>query len=271
MVSLPWIPLVLAVLLSGHGLRKKSLSPTGALTAFFVGFLSLAGGTYAFGVTLLVFYFTGSRATKYGKKQKAQLEDGYHEAGYRGGWQVLSNSATALIATFLWNTLFTPSSPHAALSAFFGLDIASQLGIGAVPTYDNGPEGWCPLDVTIANGWSRLLVLAIVGHFACCLGDTLASELGILSRAPPRLITTFKPVPPGTNGAMSTGGTIASIAGGAIVGLVMGVSLALENVKCSSGLGGVLLGTIGWGMFGGGFGSLTQTFCDGQIRSWTRC
>lgn len=58
------IPLVLALFLSFHGLRKKSLSPSGALTAFFVGYGSLSGGLWAFGTTLIGFYLIGSRATK---------------------------------------------------------------------------------------------------------------------------------------------------------------------------------------------------------------
>jgi len=36
-----------------------------------------------------------------GKERKARLEDGYHDAGYRSGWQVLSNSATAFAAAFV--------------------------------------------------------------------------------------------------------------------------------------------------------------------------
>ncbi|TBU41905.1 integral membrane protein DUF92-domain-containing protein, partial [Dichomitus squalens] len=48
-------------------------------------------------------------------------------------------------------------------------------------------------------------------HFACCLGDTLASELGILSRSRPILISTLKPVPPETNGGLSVVGTLASV------------------------------------------------------------
>jgi len=56
--------LVLATLLSTHGLRKKSLSPSGALAAFIVGFLTMSGGTRAFGVPLIGFYLVGSRATK---------------------------------------------------------------------------------------------------------------------------------------------------------------------------------------------------------------
>lgn len=95
-------------------------------------------------------------------------------------------------------------------------------------------------------------------HFACCLGDTLASELGILSHSRPRLITTLKPVPPGTNGGMSIGGTVASIAGGGIIGALMGTTLIVENAKCSAGWGRILFECVGWGMFGGGFGSLVR-------------
>ena len=55
---------VLAGLLGFHGFRKKSLSPSGALTAFVVGVLTMAGGLRVFGVALAVFYLLGSRATK---------------------------------------------------------------------------------------------------------------------------------------------------------------------------------------------------------------
>lgn len=95
-------------------------------------------------------------------------------------------------------------------------------------------------------------------HFACCLGDTLASELGILSRTPPRLITTFKPVPPGTNGGMSTTGTLASLMGGVIMGLTMSVTLLLESSACRTQWSAVLVPLVGWGAFGGVFGSLVR-------------
>jgi Integral membrane protein DUF92 len=99
---------------------------------------------------------------------------------------------------------------------------------------------------------------AYYSHFACCLGDTLASELGILSRSPPVLVTTFKRVPPGTNGAMSVGGTVASILGGGFIGLIAGLSFVLENVKCAESASAQVLSSIVWGMLGGGFGSLVK-------------
>ncbi|KAJ3793420.1 integral membrane protein DUF92-domain-containing protein [Lentinula aff. detonsa] len=269
--SLPLIPLLFAALLSAHGLRKKSLSPGGAATAFIVGLLMMAGGVKVFGVSLIVFYLTGSRATKFGKQRKAQLEDGYQEAGYRSGWQVLSNSLAAFVACVLWNTFFSQGSLQAALLSLLGAKFNSELvktfGLKSqeLSEYGNG-NSWCPVDQDIAGGWSRVFIFATLGHFGCCLGDTLASELGILSRSKPVLITTLKPVPPGTNGGMSIGGTLASIFGGIIMGFTMSVCLVLENSKCRALWMSILPSMLFWGAMAGGTGSLLDSFLGATIQ-----
>ena len=93
-------------------------------------------------------------------------------------------------------------------------------------------------------------------HFACCLGDTLASELGILSPTRPILVTKFKPVPPGTNGAMSLVGTVVSFLGGAVIGLSFAVTLFIQSSACRARPLNLLGQLCGWGFVGGGLGSL---------------
>jgi hypothetical protein len=90
-----------------------------------------------------------------GKQQKAKLEDGYHEGGYRTGWQVLSNSAAGIVAAVMWNGMFVPESAQAWLLRRVG------LGAGAGVVYSE--TSWCPLDGSIADGWSRMLVFAAIG------------------------------------------------------------------------------------------------------------
>ena len=66
---------------------------------------------------------------------------------------------------------------------------------------------------------SSRLTCGIIAHHATCLADTLASELGILSKASPRLITTWKSVPSGTNGGVTGTGFFWSAMGGLIIGI----------------------------------------------------
>ncbi|KZT11193.1 uncharacterized protein LAESUDRAFT_601882, partial [Laetiporus sulphureus 93-53] len=248
-------PFILAASLGIHGLRKRSLSPSGSLSAFVVGFTMMSVPLRAFGVSLIVFYLIGSRATKVGKQRKAQLEEGHQEAGYRTAAQVLCNSAPAFVASLLWSALFAPNS---FISKFVGNTVTYET------PYD--PVAWCPLIPPPSAQWSRPLLFVTLGHFACCLGDTLASELGILSRSPPILITTLKPVPPGTNGGMSAVGTLASLGGGLLMALTLVASLLIESSACRARWTDVALPVVCWGIAAGGLGSLLDSLMGATIQ-----
>jgi uncharacterized membrane protein len=151
--DIPLVPTLVATLLAGHGFRKRSLSPSGALAAFFTGIAMLSPPMQSFGISLIVFYLVGSRATKVGKGRKAQLEEGHQEAGYRTASQVFCNSFSALIATLLWSAAFVPDS------------LASQLlpGLFVVPGRPYSSAEWCPLSPQVTAGWSRALLLVSLG------------------------------------------------------------------------------------------------------------
>jgi uncharacterized protein (TIGR00297 family) len=86
-------------------------------------------------------------------------------------------------------------------------------------------NGGAPAALALASGlvtWEGWLAM-FIGALAAATADTWATELGMLSRARPRLITTGEVVPVGTSGGISVRGTLAAVAGGATIGLAAGL------------------------------------------------
>lgn len=76
-----------------------------------------------------------------------------------------------------------------------------------------------PIDFVECSMASKL-ACGVVAHHATCLADTLASELGILAKSSPVLVTQpWKKVPPGTNGGVTLLGCFWSALGGFLMGL----------------------------------------------------
>ena len=66
----------------------------------------------------------------------------------------------------------------------------------------------------------NVLMVGIIAHWTAALGDTLSSEIGILSKSDPYHILTLKRTPRGVNGGVSLLGLEAAAIGGGIIGLV---------------------------------------------------
>lgn len=177
--------LFLALAIASQGYRKGSLSPSGALAAGAVGWATLAS-SFRGGLVLLAFFFSSSKLTQLGEEDK--MVDDEHKAGGQRDWRQV-----------VCNGLVPAGLSMAAAFMTGGLDAPLRASI----------------DPTLTAMYAGFL-----GYFSCCAGDTWASELGQLSDAEPRLITTFRPVRKGTNGGITLLGLAASVAGGLLVGTV---------------------------------------------------
>ena len=95
-----------------------------------------------------------------------------------------------------------------------------------------------------------IIWFAYAGAMATVNADTWATELGILNPSPPRLITNGQAVEPGTSGGVSLYGTLATIGGAALIGLVgtafsfTGGRLSLILVTTLGGISGSLFDSL---------------------------
>ena len=127
--------------------------------------------------------------------------------------------------------------------------VAANLGVAALVSSDV-VQAW----ITDSQWFSRVPLASIpvlapaLAALAEAAADTVSSELGQVLSSRPRMITTLRRVQPGTDGAISLGGTIAGVVAAAVVAIAG--SWALR--------GGLTLTVIGWagGVFGLFFDSL---------------
>jgi uncharacterized protein (TIGR00297 family) len=91
------------------------------------------------------------------------------------------------------------------------------------------------LAIAYASYPDPLLFAAFVGAMSTVNADTWATELGILSRVPPRLITTGQVVPPGASGGVTRLGIWSSVAGALLIGTMATALLQVQSLLGGSG------------------------------------
>ena len=98
--------------------------------------------------------------------------------------------------------------------------------------------------------------VAFAGAMAAVIADTWATELGVLSPIPPRLITSGKTVERGTSGGVTLVGYLAALGGAALVGL--GAILFSPGVPAIPMMGAVLLAGLAGSTFDSFLGATAQ-------------
>jgi len=189
------IGLIAGVGITALAYRARSLDLSGAIAAGFLGTVVFGLGGVAWAIVLLTFFVTASGLSMIFKGRKSQIADDFAKGSRRDAGQVLANGGVSGVLAL----------------GYFLLALVS-------PQYPLLPALW----------------VGFAASLAAANADTWATELGVLNHSQPISLRNFKRVPGGTSGAISLVGTLAALAGAAVVA---GVT--------------VLMGLAGWAPAGG--------------------
>ncbi len=164
--------------------KLNAVDLSGALSGVLLGlFMIVFGKGLSWFALILVFLFLGALFTKYKYGYKKKLGAAEANAGSRGYKNVFGNCFVPLVFVVLYGVVGTASIPY------FG-------------TVDKS-----------------IYLIGFLCSMAMATADTLASEIGSTYKGQPRMITTFQPVAPGTDGGVSPLGEVASLFGAAAIAI----------------------------------------------------
>lgn len=175
--------LALSGLIGALARARGSLSTSGVAGAILTGTAMFGFGGWMPGLLLIAFFVSSSALSHFKQNNTAKkyAAEMFEKGGQRDLGQTLANGGVAAAFAVLMG-----------LAALAGQDDIARFGLGG-----------------------------LLGALATVNADTWATELGVLSRARPRLITHLgKTVPPGASGGVTAVGTGAALAGAAFIGAV---------------------------------------------------
>lgn len=142
-------------------------------------------------------------------------------------------------------------------------DIGQVFANGGLAALIAALSALVPERVAPAELWFFLFI----GVMATVTADTWATELGTLSKAAPRLITSGRVVEVGTSGGVSLLGTGVSLAGGLLIGLTVGLLAAVSGqMVWSAALPVALIGALS-----GAAGSLLDSLMGATVQQIYYC
>jgi uncharacterized protein (TIGR00297 family) len=214
--------LIISALIGWLAYQRRSLSRSGVLGAVITGTLIFGFGGLAAGLLLIAFFTSSSLLSHY--KANSAPKRSAAEQFDKGGQRDLGQ-------------------------ALANGGAAAGLAVLA----------WLMQDHPALAG---ALYAAMVGALATVNADTWATELGVLSAAPPRLITRLsRRVPPGTSGGITLLGSSAALGGAAFIAIAYVIFTLVEQAlagesRTPSARWAVVVGATVAGLAGALFDSL---------------
>lgn len=219
--------LLLSSLIGIFARRRGSLSHSGVWGAILTGTLIFGFGGWGAGLLLIAFFVSSSLLSHFKERdmRKQRAAETFDKGGQRDIGQALANGGAATL-----------------LAVLGGLAILS--GIEAL---------------------AGVLFIGMAAALAAANADTWATELGVLSKSPPRLITHLgKTVAPGTSGGITGAGTAAALAGATFISVLNVIFVALGlNVYASQAIVLSLIAVVA----GGVAGSLFDSFLGATVQA----
>lgn len=171
---------VLSLVIGVIGYKRGALNGSGVVGAALIGTLIFGLGGWEWGILLIAFFVSSSALSFYRAREKQGLAEKFAKGHRRDLGQALANGGVAALLAVLSHFL----------SPFPG------------------------------EGRGGLWFVACAGALAAVNADTWATELGVLSRTSPCLITTGRRVEVGASGGVTWLGTVASLGGALFIGLL---------------------------------------------------
>lgn len=177
------IALGLAVLFGSAVIALRAATMAAALCGMLIAFITwISTGLPGF-ASLFVLFVTTWAATRIGREHKRRLGTAENRRGRRAS-QILANLAAFGVL--------------AGLSALCAGHQLARLGFAQLRL-------------------AQLMTAGAAAALAEAAGDTVSSEIGQVYGGTPYLITSFRPVVPGTDGGITVPGTLAGAAAAALV------------------------------------------------------
>lgn len=191
------IGLALSALIGLLFYLRGSLTASGVLGAILTGTAIFGFGGLVPGLLLVAFFVSSTLLSKFGARSKQEVNEKFQKGSRRDLGQALANGGwAALMALGIW---------YAQSNA---LDVQLQLFFN----------------------------YAFIGAIATVTADTWATEIGVLSKSLPRLITTGRIVPTGTSGGVTLLGTVTALFGGMFIGGIVLVGMLIASQISAPGV-----------------------------------